>query len=102
MILIAAHTRIKPEMMSEALAACAVMEDASQAEPGNISYRFYTDPRNTEVIFVFEEWETDDALNAHLQTPHMAAFDEAITRCQSARFVITRYVVSEASPFHLD
>lgn len=51
---------------------------ASRAEPGCISYRLYeaTDLEN-EFVFV-EEWESNDALQRHFATAHIAEFMRAI------------------------
>ncbi len=51
---------------------------ASRAEAGCISYRVYeaTDLEN-EFVFV-EEWRSDEALQQHFATPHIAEFMRAI------------------------
>jgi quinol monooxygenase YgiN len=51
---------------------------ASRAEAGCISYRLYeaTDLEN-EFVFV-EEWQSDEALQQHFATPHIAEFMRAI------------------------
>jgi quinol monooxygenase YgiN len=51
---------------------------ASRLERGCISYRIYEDTeRENEFVFV-EEWESDDALQRHFTTSHVAAFMRAI------------------------
>jgi quinol monooxygenase YgiN len=52
---------------------------ASREEDGCISYRVYEDTE-TENDFVFvEEWESNEALQRHFATRHIAEFMQAIT-----------------------
>jgi quinol monooxygenase YgiN len=57
---------------------------ASRNEAGCISYRLYeaTDLEN-EFVFV-EEWQSDEALQLHFATPHIAEFMQAITAAITA------------------
>jgi quinol monooxygenase YgiN len=51
---------------------------ASRTEAGCISYRMYEDiERENEFVFV-EEWETNEALQQHFSTEHVAEFMRAI------------------------
>jgi quinol monooxygenase YgiN len=51
---------------------------ASRAEDGCISYRIYEDTEaGNEFVFV-EEWQSQDALQRHFRTPHIARFMAAI------------------------
>ena len=51
---------------------------ASRQDQGCISYRFYEDTeKENEFVFV-EEWESQEALQAHFQTAHIATFMGAV------------------------
>jgi quinol monooxygenase YgiN len=51
---------------------------ASRAEEGCVSYRFYEDTEiDNEFVFV-EEWESQEALQRHFATPHIAEFIRAV------------------------
>jgi quinol monooxygenase YgiN len=51
---------------------------ASRAEHGCISYRIYEDSeRANEFVFV-EEWDSEEALQRHFATSHIARFMQAI------------------------
>jgi quinol monooxygenase YgiN len=57
---------------------------ASRAEEGCLSYRLYEDTE-TENEFVFvEEWESEEALQRHFRTPHIAQFMRAIPAAVAA------------------
>jgi quinol monooxygenase YgiN len=51
---------------------------ASRAEPGCMSYRVYEDTENgNELVFV-EEWESEEALQQHFGTAHVAELMRSI------------------------
>jgi quinol monooxygenase YgiN len=95
MITVAARVAIKPEMREKALAAASRMTVETHKEAGCLQYHFYTDIDDPNVLHVFEEWESDSALNAHLQTPHMAEFSAVLGQVVAEEPKVMRYVVSE-------
>jgi quinol monooxygenase YgiN len=94
MIVIAGKVGIRPGVVNEALEICRVMEEATRHEPGCITYKFYPDPRE-DAIFVFEEWETLEALHAHFKTPHMAEFESHLPNYVTGPMKIRRYHVDQ-------
>ena len=63
--------------MEIALEAVLKMAHASQQEEGCVHYNFYADLEKPNQLFIFEEWESQAALDAHGQTDHMAEFRAA-------------------------
>ncbi len=53
--------------------AIEVMRETA-AEKGCIVYRFYRDLENPALFRVYEEWESEADLGAHLKSPHVAEF----------------------------
>lgn len=51
---------------------------ASREEAGCIGYRFYEDTEQPDQFVFVEEWESDQALQEHFRTPHIAEFMQAI------------------------
>ncbi len=51
---------------------------ASREEPGCISYRLYEDTESSDEFVFVEEWQSDEALQRHFKTTHIATFMEAI------------------------
>jgi quinol monooxygenase YgiN len=51
---------------------------ASRAEPGCINYGLYADTENDHEFVFVEEWESEEALQRHFTTPHIAEFMQAI------------------------
>jgi len=96
MIVVAGRIRVKAEERSQAVRVALRMAEATRAEPGCVSYRFYADLTDPNTFFLFEEWESDEALARHFQTPHMAEFQQQIPRFVAGPFEIKRYVVESA------
>jgi quinol monooxygenase YgiN len=51
---------------------------ASRVEPGCTSYRLYQDTENENEFVFVEEWESDEALQQHFASSHVAEFLRAI------------------------
>ena len=97
MIVIAGKIQVRPERREEAVRAALAMAEATRREQGCVSYTFYGDLVDQGTFFLFEEWESDAALAAHFQTPHMARFQEQVPALLAAPPTIRRYVVESAA-----
>lgn len=79
----------------EELTSALVAE--TRKESGNLVYEYrrsHSDPGSWRV---FEEWEDQAALDAHMGTPHMAAFMGAAAELGITGIDIQRYEVSDKS-----
>ena len=47
-------------------------------EKGCIQYDLHWEPSSPEQFLFFENWETRDLWQAHMQTPHIMAFIDAV------------------------
>jgi quinol monooxygenase YgiN len=75
-IRVVAHLTSKPETVDETRAALEAFIEPTRAEAGCIVYELMQnndDP--TDFTFV-EEWESNETLDAHLESPHISAFKE--------------------------
>ena len=72
------HCHVKPEHADAFADACRANHEASTREPGNVRFdvlRLVEDPTR----FVLYEWYVDEAAaKAHKETPHYAAWREAV------------------------
>ena len=98
MIVIAGRVRIHESERPEAVRAGSAMAATSRDEPGCIDYRFTVDIDDPLVVQVLEQWESEEALQAHFATPHFAAFSEVIVRVVDGPLDFTRFEVSSAGP----
>ena len=77
MLIIAGTVRIPPENVEGLRPHMRTMLAASQAENGCLDYNYAEDVTEPGLIHVFERWRDRAALDAHFQTPHMAAWRAA-------------------------
>jgi quinol monooxygenase YgiN len=99
MIVIAGTLPINPAQRDTAAAAALTMSAASKAEPGCGAYEFSWDLGDPNLLHIREEWESQDALDAHFATPHMADFGAALGGLLAGAPSLTRYEVSSSGPF---
>jgi quinol monooxygenase YgiN len=78
MLIVAGTIVIDPAKRPAAEVAFEKMRAATLKEPGCIAYQAYVDRNDPGVLFLFEKWESAEALNAHFATPHMADFGGAM------------------------
>jgi quinol monooxygenase YgiN len=97
-IIITGLVAVRAEMREEAVALGRWMAEETERESGCVRYRFYADLADPNLFLLFEEWETEAALRAHFQTPHMARFTAALPGIVGAPPVITRYEISGKGP----
>lgn len=97
MIVVAGHLSIDPAQRESALETIASGVANTQAEEGNLEYRFSPDLQDPDRFNIIELWENEDAMNAHLATPEFAAFMEAIGPCIAGAPSIIRYDVASSS-----
>ena len=91
MIIITVEINIKPGSRQEAILASQKMAQASQAEAGCAAYRFYVDIEDPNKFFLFELWETEEALAAHQETVHMAELTQQLPKLLSSEISVKRY-----------
>ena len=98
MLVIAGHVRIDPTNHNEAVAAAIDVMTATAEEAGCISYTFSADLSDRSKFHIFEEWESQDALDAHFKTPHMAVFQGKFGALGVSEMALQRYEVASVGP----
>lgn len=98
MLVIAGHIRMDPARISEARAAAVVMMEATRKEEGCHAYDFSADLEEDGVFHVFEHWESQQALDAHFASPHMAEFQKTLPGFGIQEMSLQRYDVSKVGP----
>lgn len=77
-ILIAGTVNVAPEQRDAALRAGRPHMEATRAQRGCIHYQWGADPLEPGRIYVYEEWESQEALAAHFAGPHYRNMRECI------------------------
>jgi quinol monooxygenase YgiN len=98
MLVIAGTIKIDPASRDEAVRAATVMMEETHKEPGCISYTFSGDLVDPGSFRIFEEWESQAALDEHFKAPHMAAFQAAIGKVGVLDMKVQRYEISKVGP----
>jgi quinol monooxygenase YgiN len=78
MIIVTATARLRGDTRDDALAAARRMQFATAGEQGCREYRFWTAIDDPDSVLLFECWEDEAALEAHLAAPHTREFGAAI------------------------
>ena len=92
-IRVVAHLTSKPEMIEETRMALEGFIEPTRAEAGCVYYELMQnndDP--TDFTFV-EEWESNETLDAHLESPHISAFKERAADLLACDPDIRRYTL---------
>ena len=76
-LIVAGTVRVPAENLDGLRPHMATMMAASRAEDGCLAYGYAEDVIEPGLIHVFEVWRDQAALDAHFQTPHMAAWRAA-------------------------
>ena len=97
MIVIAGTVRIRAEKREEAVRVALAIAEASRADPGCREYRFWADLADPATFFIFEEWESEEALARHFQSEHIKVFRERLPGLVDGAPEIRRYEVVSAS-----
>ena len=91
--MVAGYMMVKPEARAQAVQAAIDMVAETKKEQGCIAYDFYADLNDPNRFHVFEEWESDAALEAHFQTTHMKVFQGVLPAVLAGDGAVSRYVV---------
>ena len=98
MIVIAGHFLLDPSKREQAVAAAREMQRETRKEPGCISYSFTADLDEPGCFRIFEEWQSEAALFAHFQMPHMAKLQQAMGGLGVREMKVQRYDVAKVGP----
>ena len=78
MIIVAGTIRVAADKQSETTPHAQTMVAETLKEEGCIVYSFGWDVADPGLIRIYEEWESQEHLNAHMNTPHMANWRSAL------------------------
>lgn len=78
MIIIAGVMTLDPAKADDFMAVAVKMMRETHKEEGNLAYVFSRSPLDDGTIHLFEKWETEEALAAHMASDHMAEFQAGL------------------------
>ena len=98
MLVIAGVITLDAAKREQAIAAASVMMSETRKEAGCISYAFSADLEDPGSFRIFEEWESQDALDAHFATPHMATFQCNVGGLGVTEMAVQKYQIASVGP----
>jgi quinol monooxygenase YgiN len=96
MLITSITLKLRPEHRDEFLKAASRMTEESRAEPGCINYRFSIDLVDPNTIYLHEEWESEEDVQRHLQTPGFLAIQQKLPAMVAAPPSIKHFHATEA------
>lgn len=97
MIIVSGAMQLNPDHVGQALGHVRPLLAATRSEPGNREYGFWLDPDVPGSIHLYEEWETQEAIDAHNASPHLAAFMEVMATLEITSASITQFEITSAT-----
>ena len=94
MIAICARITLDPDFSDAFGQAAAAIIAPTRKEAGCNYYAFGRDIEDANVVLISEEWATEQALIAHLQSPHITAFLQKTQSMKMLGFEVKKYRVS--------
>ena len=93
MIIVHGTFPIKSAFRDDALELMRHMAAASREEEGCITYEFYVGLSDPNMLLLFQEGESVDALQGHFETDHMEAFLQELPHVLDGKVATRRYEV---------
>ena len=100
MIIIAGTVEIDPAKRNAALAAGREMEAAVRRQSGCLDYVWTVDGLSESTIYVFERWESEEALAAHFRGSNYAGMRDVLASFGLRGSDIKKYRIEVAEPVY--
>ncbi len=74
LITVIAHMRAKPGRRQQLREALEGLIDTTSKEPGYVNYDLHQGIEDPDLFYLYENWESVDTHEAHMQAPHLQHF----------------------------
>jgi quinol monooxygenase YgiN len=98
MIIVSGTIRIDGADREKAKEMATTMAAASLAEEGCSAYGFWQDIDDPDLYRIFEEWASQEAIDEHFASPHMATFMAAMAELTISDMDLSKYEVGSKGP----
>ena len=78
MIVTCVHVHVKAARVAEFIAATTINHEASIREPGNLRFDVLRSADEPSRFFLYEVYESEEAVAAHKETPHYKKWRETV------------------------
>ena len=93
MIIVKGEIPVKTDHRDEAVALVLALAEASRSEDGCLAYEVYLQAERPEVIVVWQQWYSMEALECHFASDHVDAFLDAIPDMIEGQVTSSRFEV---------
>jgi quinol monooxygenase YgiN len=73
-VVIGGRFKVKPERRADMVKLATSLYSPSRSEKGCLHYSCYQDAGDPDSFLFFEEWESQEAIDKHFQTPYFQDF----------------------------
>jgi len=98
MIFVCGRIELEPAHTDAFIEAISAIIETTRKEKGCTIYAIARDVVQSNVLWISEEWETEEDLAAHLATPHVADFLAKVSSLTIRSMDARKYQVSSVSP----
>jgi quinol monooxygenase YgiN len=91
MIIVTGQVRFADGEIERLKSAFKMNIQATCAEPGCARYAYAVDVADPNLLHVVEEWSDEEAVNAHMNMPHMAELMTALASAKIETLSINAY-----------
>ena len=98
MLMVLGEAKLGEGALEAGHTALSAMIQASRAEEGCIDYTYSVDILDPTRLMITEKWVDNDALVYHFGTPHMAAFQKAISELDVTITQVLKYQEDDGAP----
>jgi quinol monooxygenase YgiN len=96
MLLIHGVGRARADRRDELLAAARSVCEASRSDAGCLSYGFFSDIEDPDVVVSLEVWRDESSLSAHMQHEHTTTFLAMATHLLDGPPRVTQYAIDDS------
>jgi quinol monooxygenase YgiN len=82
---------LDPARMDDAVAAALEIMEPTRAEEGNEAYTFSRGLADPGRLHLMEQWSSEEAMDAHMTTAHLATFMDKIGKCGVTSATLTQW-----------
>ena len=101
MLAIIARIQLAPKDMDAYIAGAQKVLEPTRAEAGCQIYAIAIDVSEPNVVWISEQWESEETLAAHLSSPHIAEFLELCNAVEITDVNVVKYDVASAGPMEV-
>lgn len=98
MLIVLAEATLGDDALEKGRDAMAAMVEASRKEEHCHGYTYAIDVLDPNKLVIVEKWTDEAALSFHFQTPHMAAFREALQGLDVQITQLAKFSADDGSP----